>query len=419
MNKRLTMQFAIAIISSMIWLLCMPSCTRSDAPLSSPQEQPLKDLGKDSRAVADALDLYKAMYGSALRSNSSELEVESVIRSLPNSLRSLPTDSLGVCVVNFKDNKGFVVMNEAKGNSPIAIVEQGTFDINHLKSTKQDSAIYFLINNAVINDLKFKKRPSTYDGEIIKNRGFSIIELIEHKTKTRWDQEYPYFKNDNDCPAGCVAVAMGQAFAYYKTIKHPIRNGILVDWDAIERECSKNNGHLYPNSNQTVLDQVNKVLWWIGQSNGAKYRKDGTGISSKKALKFAQENGFETCPKMYKFTAQQVRNGLLDNKLTYMHGSGEARYFIFQSWSWTVGGHAWIVDGYAKVQSNSAPYRKYELVHVNWGWDGQLDGYFYADVFDASHEPVVPSGSLRSVNKKNFQFGVEMTHIYPKSYDQH
>lgn len=67
---------AIAIISSMIWLLCMSSCTRSDVPLSSPQEQPLKDLGKDSRAIADALDLYKAMYGTALRSNSSELEVE-------------------------------------------------------------------------------------------------------------------------------------------------------------------------------------------------------------------------------------------------------------------------------------------------------------------------------------------------------
>lgn len=418
MNKRLTMQFAIAIISSMIWLLCMSSCTRSDAPLSSPQEQPLKDLGKDSRAVADALDLYKAMYGSALRSNSSELEVESVIRSLPNSLRSLPTDSLGVCVVNFKDNKGFVVMNEAKGNSPIAIVEQGTFDINHLKSTRQDSAIYFLINNAVINDLKFKKRPSTYDGEIIKNRGFSIIELIEHKTKTRWDQEYPYFKNDNECPAGCVAVAMGQAFAYYKTIKHPIRNGILVDWDAIERECSKNNGHLYPNSNQMVLDQVNEVLWWIGLSNGATYRKDGTGIYSKRALKFAQKNGFETCPNMYKFTAQQVRNGLLDNKLTYMRGGDKARYFIFQSWSWTVSSHAWIVDGYAKVKSKNGSNREYELVHVNWGWGGRLDGYFYAGVFDASHEPVVPSGSLRSARENNFQFDVEMTHIYPKSYDQ-
>lgn len=418
MNKKLTVQFAIAIISSMIWLLCMPSCTRSDVPLSSPQEQPLKDLGKDSRAIADALDLYKAMYGTALRSNSSELEVESVIHSLPNSLRSLPTDSLGVCVVNFKDNNGFVVMNEARGNSPIAIVEQGTFDINNLKSTRQDSAIYFLINNAIINDLKFKKRPSTYDGEIIKNRGFSIIELIEHKTKTRWDQEDPYFKNDNKCPAGCVAVAMGQAFAYYKTIKHPIRNGILVDWDAIERECSKNNGHLYSISNQTVLDQVNEVLWWIGLSNGATYRKDGTGINSKRALKFAQKNGFETCPNMYKFTAQQVRNGLLDNKLTYMRGGDKARYFIFQSWSWTVSSHAWIVDGYAKVKSKNGSDREYELVHVNWGWGGRLDGYFYAGVFDASHEPVVPSGSLRSARENNFQFDVEMTHIYPKSYDQ-
>lgn len=118
---------------------------------------------------------------------------------------------------------------------------------------------------------------------------------------------------------------------------------------------------------------------------------------------------------MEDFDVSSVRAGLLDDKLTYMHGSGEARYFLFPSWSWTVGGHAWLVDGYAKVQSTtSSPYRTYELVHINWGWGGQLDGYFYKGVFDASHDPVVPSGSLRNTNNDNCRFGVEYTHIYAK-----
>lgn len=419
MKKISSKGFAVATVLSMLFLLCFSSCTRTNESSLYPEELQKEDVRKDQLAAADALELYTSMYGSSLRSNSSEIEVESVIHSLPSSLRASSTDSLGVCVVNFKDNNGFVVMNEATGNSPIAIVEQGSFDINQLKPTRQDSAMYFLINNAIVADLEVKRFPRTYDRENIESRGFHINELIEHKTRTRWGQGEPYFRNDHGCPAGCVAVALGQAFAYYKTIKHPIHHGILVDWDAIAKECAKNNGHLYGWSDWKVRDQVNEVLWWIGQSNGAKYRQNGTGINSSRALKFAQKNGFETYPKMYKFTAQQVRSGLLENKLTYMRGSGEARYFIFESWSWTVGGHAWIVDGYANVQSKYAPYRTYELVHVNWGWDGDLDGYFYAGVFDSSHEPVVPSGSLRSTDERNFQFGVKMTHIYPQSYDKH
>lgn len=400
-------------------LLGLFSCQREEVSLLYPYEQSQKGKSENSNTIADALDLYKTLYGTSLRSNTSNLEIESVIHSLPISLRASSDDSLGVCIVNFKDNKGFVVMNTYKGNSPIAIVEKGYFDINNLKPTKQDSALYFLINSTLYRDLKAKNNSSTYDREKIENQGFTIKELIEHKTRTRWDQEEPYFQNEAECPAGCVAVAIGQVFAYYKTIKHPIHHGIIVDWDAIERECSKNNGHLYQHSNQTVLNHVNEVLWWIGQSNKAKYKKNGTSISSKRALKFAQNNGFVTCPNMYAFSAQQVRHGLLENKLTYMHGSGKARYFIFESWSWTIGGHAWIVDGYANVISNNNPYNEYELVHVNWGWGGQLDGYYYAGVFDASHEPVVPSGKLRSTDEQNFQFGLEMTHIYPKAYDEH
>lgn len=66
------------------------------------------------------------------------------------------------------------------------------------------------------------------------------------------------------------------------------------------------------------------------------------------------------------------------------------------------------------MKSPSVPDRTYELVHVNWGWGGSLDGYFYENVFDAGQEPVVPSGDLRSSNDEyNFQYGVEMSHVFP------
>lgn len=418
MRKVFSKSFAVSFSLLVAHLLYLSSCTGSEESLLNQPEQFQGKNRNDDLIANNALYFYKSMYGSALRSNSSELEVDSVIHSLPSSLRASSSDSLGVCVVNFKNNNGFVVMNEVRNYSPIAVVERGSFDINHLLPTRQDSAMYFLINNAISEEMLTKKFESTHDREKIEGRDFHIIELIEHKTRTRWGQDRPYFINHDSCPAGCVAVAIGQAFTYYKTIKHPIHHGILVDWDAIEKECSKNNGHLYRSSNESVRVQVNEVLWWIGQSNKAKYKKDGTSMNSSRVLKFAQKNGFETYPDMYEFTAQQVRSGLLENKLTYMDGSGESRYFLFNSWSWTVGGHAWLVDGYALVQSKNFPHHKYELVHVNWGWDGQLDGYFYSGVFDASHEPVVPSGSLRSNNEYNFKFGVKMTHIYPKSYDK-
>lgn len=415
MKKNIKKPIGAFLLAPLFLLLLFPSCSR-DVEKMIQENTSQKNFDFDElAAVQDAKGLYCSLYPSQLR-DASELEVASVSYASSSRLRSSDSAQADVCVVNFKGEHGFVVMSPQVGNAPIAVVEQGNFSLTKAPSSKQDSVMHFLIDNALGSDYirEFKQLAETTDREKFEGRGFELVELIEHKTRTRWDQDGLYFSTKEGYLAGCVAVALGQAFAYYKKINNPIFPGISVDLKAIEKECAKNNGNLTISSPEYIQKGVYNLLLWIGLKCNAKYGVEATPMRSKSALKLAQTQGYDTCPSMYKFSAQNVRNGLLDNKLTYMHGSGEERYFIFHSWSWTVDGHAWLADGYARMKSPSVPDRTYELVHVNWGWGGSLDGYFYENVFDAGQEPVVPSGDLRSSNNKyNFQYGVEMSHIFP------
>ena len=58
-------------------------------------------------------------------------------------------------------------------------------------------------------------------------------------------------------------------------------------------------------------------------------------------------------------------------------------------------GHAWVIDGYVEYVTTidsyengqligSFPYDDYHVMHINWGWDGVCNGYFYFGEYDTS-----------------------------------
>ena len=99
-------------------------------------------------------------------------------------------------------------------------------------------------------------------------------------------------------------------------------------------------------------------------------------------------------------------NGLLlalqSGKLIYMRGSNEQNE-----------GHAFVIDGchymtvhyYEAMQNedglwqiiNDAGTKHFDYNHVNWGWNGDGNGYYLASVFDARNPYTLdghsPSGS--------------------------
>lgn len=55
------------------------------------------------------------------------------------------------------------------------------------------------------------------------------------------------------------------------------------------------------------------------------------------------------------------------------------------------GGHAWVIDQYADVTINLRHIGKLasatwngQFLHINWGWNGESNGYFNGHVFETS-----------------------------------
>lgn len=378
---------------------------------------------RESTLKKDAINLYCSLYPETLR-NGDYVIVKNISHLKKSSLRDTEDSTLniGICAVNFENNKGFAIMTTGDISTPIAIIDRGNIDLNKDPITVQDSIIFGAIDHSLGEIIASQKKGKS-DRIFIEESGAEVIELIEHKLKTKLNQTGPYFYPYRPTDvAGCVPVALAQILIYYKTITWKIK-GRYINWQNIEKECIKYNGEVDVNSPQSVKDDLNELLWWIGLNSGANYGKEGTSTYSSKALRLIEKNGFVTLPNMYNYNIKKVRSGLLENKLSYMHGSDTEGKFLW--WHWPHLGHAWVADGYAKIKDNNG--KIVEMIHINWGWGKGTkssnddnyyvagNGYFRDNVFyywDPNRINTLQN--LRDQTPDYYKYGVEMTHVYPK-----
>lgn len=364
----------------------------------------------------EAVSLYNSLFSSSLRSGE-KIEVKDVNTFQINSLRSLSdslSNDLGIITINFKDNKGFVVMTAGDINTPLAIVDHGNLYLNSILEYDYgyDSTKFGHLESLISSTLSTYKEDYS-DRKLISNAGYDVIELIEHKIKTKLDQEGPYFypyKNKN--LAGCVPVAIAQALIYYKTITWKKIKGRYINWQAIEDECVKNGGELTEDSPQELKDDLNELLWWIGLNSGTVYKKDESSTNSNTALKFISRNGYNVASPMWAYDINIIRTLLNHDVLIYMRGSRGQRYFLW--WKWPSSGHAWLLDGYAKVKDRYG--KEFEMVHVNWGWGSKgtcFNGYYRTGVFDYFDSNKITTREADS-NASKYEYGLKISPINPR-----
>lgn len=71
------------------------------------------------------------------------------------------------------------------------------------------------------------------------------------------------------------------------------------------------------------------------------------------------------------------------------------------------GGHAWVIDGYHKeiekwyYADDNTLYKTVTnyYVHCNWGWNGDLDGWFTSGLFDTTKEKEYDSENNSSYHR--------------------
>ena len=202
---------------------------------------------------------------------------------------------------------------------------------------------------------------------------------------TRWDQERPYYnmcpmEGTSRCMTGCVATAMAQVLRYWRyperTTGTVITNstsgssvsvdfdGLEFDWDGMLDTYSYVTGYGTRQANA-----VAQLMVACGVSVNMNYRRDGSGASATFIPTALTRNfGF------YPTVTYASRNAYGDNdwmELIYADLS-KGQPVIYGGVDTRSLGHCFVFDGYDEDG----------LVHVNWGWSGQADGYYNIDMLN-------------------------------------
>lgn len=201
---------------------------------------------------------------------------------------------------------------------------------------------------------------------------------VDALLKSTWGQEDPYNKacptiQNTRPPCGCVATAMGQIMKYYEYPAQAKGKGSYTTPTKRNRSQSLSTTYTWSNilnsyarnaGSSVQKYAVGQLLYDVGCSVKMTYDLEGSGaLSVYVPLGLIDNFSYDSLSvhlslREY-YTAQEwhdlVVSELMSGRPVY-YGANDA---IF-------GGHAFVIDGVDAAG----------LVHVNWGWDGDGDGFY-------------------------------------------
>lgn len=307
-----------------------------------------------------------------------------------NAIVDLPDTMM--YVVNFADSAGFVIVSaDTRAGTVLACVEKGNFNFNDSIGNKGLNFFMARLKKhliGVFSDSISHPDPSPHDPPFI------IDSLISPLLVTKWGQNDPYnmycpVKNDTICPTGCVATAIAQLATYHE---HPDScREHVYDWFWMK---------LMP---VPTYDEAKKstarLMRDIGDITNTDYQPKESGCDNSRIAPCLSFLGYNHAFGNYDFGT--CYNELENNRPVLVYGIDSVN-----------GGHIWVIDGIL-IQShhvlvgfgNSTIGRIHiqRLVHCNWGFNGNFNGYFLSDVFDTSKRV-----RESDVTRGNYSVGVRM-----------
>ena len=242
-------------------------------------------------------------------------------------------------------------------------------------------------------------------------RGGSTKESIATKLKTEWGQDYPYnlhtpkleikwHKRDTTINAatGCVATAMSMILNYYRypskvLIALPSFEGTcdvpVVDKDTDEQDTVKNvkwktediaantpidwnniKDKYNKRSEDAGIEAVSKLMMYCGSAVGMQYGFESSADNASMMKGLKEVFGYQDVYMLNDFEYDD--EGWVDAIYTEMSQAGPV---MFGGQTPTQSGHQFVLDGYQSKEGK-------DYFWVNWGWDGEDNGYMLLSVME-------------------------------------
>ena len=291
-------------------------------------------------------------------------------------------------VFNDDAGKGFVVVaGDDKMGKVLAYSKETSIDMANLNP---EARYLFESYRQVYEELGNNKALTTRAGAVTK-----AADAVQPLLKSKWGQDYPYSKQTHYM-TGCVATAVAQVMYFHKwpaqgkgqesyTVKfdNTVRSADFTkshyDWDNMLPDYN------YRNVTTKQEDAVALLMNDVGIATNMQYTDRASGTQSYMAER-ALRNYFDYDASMVTRSYEGIDNFIEIVKKELRNGfplyiSGDSK---------TGGGHAWVCDGFDEE----------DRFHMNFGWNGQADGYYSLATLDVTSTGREFNGAQHSFNRR-------------------
>ena len=237
--------------------------------------------------------------------------------------------------------------------------------------------------------------------ELGKNKGLTTraktatkaTDDVQPLLKSKWGQDYPYSKQ-TQYVTGCVATAVAQVMYYHRwPAQGKGQESYKVTFDNTVRSADFTKSHydwdnMLPDYNRRNIttkqeDAVALLMNDVGIATNMQYTDRASGTQSYMAER-ALRNYFDYDASMVTRSYEGIDNFIEIVKKELRNGfplyiSGDSK---------TGGGHAWVCDGFDEE----------DRFHMNFGWNGQADGYYSLATLDVKSTGSEFNGAQHSFN---------------------
>lgn len=398
-------------------LLSVVSCDSSDELLTESIMPTTESIDDSFRSSEEACTIALELFASG-NSGGRSAEPKRASKAIPiyNSVGRSQDSKLLYYAVDYENDEGFAIIAAPKSVAPvIAVIDNGSFEdpenLNNLPYQHTLLSISDYINresqSPTAKILPFEK--IIYDTlEVDKKNGPNV--------SVAWSQAWPENIYTSNCTAGCAPVAVAQILSFFELPKSMYFNNSsnmptsteILDWTDMKKHSrstlSKVPSLLDQNMHALSCecrnhDQIGKVVRQLGEDMRANYVVDKTGNNNYTSV---ASTNILPCLKKYlpnkTFTTitsvSSLQSSLLkENSVAIIDGT------VYRSET-DAYGHSWVADGAWTVGRRIMAYMKQpfvdssgwewveisntivELIHYNWGWGGNCDGFFKKDIFN-------------------------------------
>ena len=396
---------------SFVFVLFLISCTNLEEFSAGKLEETRKEVNQTRRSFKEALEIAKKSIGLFSPETRAENERKIDLNETKYILSDIQSrngvkDTL-MYVFNFDNNKGFSVISANKGTEPLlALTEQGFYE-NGITEVEVPAFGLFMdmAENYVASTCGFTLPEIDMDVPMEIKQVDDTIEVVRiaPKVSTRWGQtgcEATYTPNGY---SGCSNTAMAQIMSYFCfpseieiTYPNASISSLLLNWFSMKFHNVSHNKQTCTASS-SAHDAIAHLHRELGNLNNSEYLNEGTSTNTNNVRESFMNLGY-TVSTIRDYGDENIHSLLANDKLLYIRGS---RIKEIKEGNDTIySGHGWVLDGYLKHkilmtdwvrkvgETEWTLYMKYEpyyteYYHMNWGWDGNCNGFFQAGVFNS------------------------------------